>query len=232
MNGQNVVPKHISFTPNGNRRHARMKHISLEKSYINGALRALEVAGWAQEVGIQHVTLFGLSCENLEKRSDSELDALQEGACEFFDLANDSGIKMHPFGKIEEFADKPKYARLYERLAKLRDQTIGPDDFVIHIAANYSGNPHHELGAFMDQLYARGFAEVRMNPMQYLLSAGVPLVDLAVRTGGEHRTSGLLPFQMAYAELYFTPVMWAEFERVHFDTALAWYREQPRNFGK
>lgn len=232
MSGQNGVPKHVSFTPNGNRRHAREKHISLEKSYIRGAERAFEVAGWARDAGVQHVTLFGLSCENMEKRSDLELDALQEGACQFFDIAEAGGIKMHPFGKIEEFADNPKYSRLYERLARLRDQMIAADDFVIHVAANYSGNPHHELGKFMDELYVRGFEEVRPDPMKYLLSAGVPPVDLAIRTGGEHRISGLLPFQMAYAELYFTPVLWAEFEQAHFETALAWYREQPRNFGK
>lgn len=232
MNAQNAVPKHISFTPNGNRRHAREKHISLEKSYMRGAERAFEVAGWAKDADVQHVTLFGLSCENMEKRSDLELDALQEGACLFFDIAKESGIKIHPFGKIEEFAGNPKYARLYERLATLRDQTIGPDDFVIHVAANYSGKSEHELGPLLDALYERGFADVRKDPMQYLLSGGVPPVDLAIRTGGEHRISGLLPFQMAYAELYFTPVLWAEFERAHFDTALAWYREQPRNFGK
>lgn len=232
MSSQNGVPKHVSFTPNGNRRHAREKHISLEKSYIRGAEKAFEVAGLARDAGVQHVTLFGLSCENMEKRSDLELDALQEGACQFFDIAKDGGIKIHPFGKIEEFADNPKYARLYERLDGLRNQVIEPDDFVIHVAANYSGNPQHELGRFMDELYFRGFEEVRTDPMKYLLSAGVPPVDLAIRTGGEHRISGLLPFQMAYAELYFTAVLWAEFERAHFDTALAWYREQPRNFGK
>ncbi len=228
----NGVPRHIALTPNGNRRHARMENISFEDSYIRGAMRALEVAGWAQEAGVQHVTFFGLSCENMERRSDIEIDALQEGAIQFFDLAHESGVRMHPFGKIDAFADDPKYARLYQRLAKLREQVIGPDEFVIHVAANYSGRPEHELGRFMDALYSRGFEEVRQDPMKYLLSAGVPAVDLAIRTGGEHRISGLLPFQMSYAELYFTPVLWAEFEKANFDTALSWFKEQPRNFGK
>ncbi len=232
MKEPNGVPRHISFTPNGNRRHARLESIPLRESYMRGALRALNVAMWAHEIGAQHVTLFGLSCENMHRRSDDELDALQDGACEFFDLAESGGLKIHPFGKIDEFAHKPKYRRLYERLERLSNQRIGADDFVVHVAANYSGNPQHELGHFMQQLRKHGFEAVHENPMRHILSAGVPPVDLAIRTGGEHRISGLLPFQMAYAELYFTPVLWADFDRAHFNTAVAWYQEQPRNFGK
>lgn len=231
MSSLNGVPKHISFTPNGNRRHARLENISLHDSYIEGAMRALEVVGWAQEIGSTDATLFGLSCENLDRRTQDELDALQDGACQFFDMAHDSGVKIHPFGKIEMFADDPRYARLYERLAKLRADTR-ESEFTVHVAANYSGKPEHELVRLMDELYVRGFEEVRRDPMSYLLSGGVPPVDLAIRTGGEHRISGFLPFQMAYAELYFTPVLWAEFDRAHFNTSIAWFREQPRNFGK
>lgn len=228
---ENATPFHISFTPNGNRRHARLENISLHDSYVAGAMRALEVVGWAQEAGATDATLFGLSCENLARRSDEELDALQDGACMFFDLAHESGVKIHPFGKIDEFADNPKYSRLYERLATLRADTRA-SSFTVHVAANYSGKPEHELGHFIEEMYNRGTEAVRKDPLQYLLSGGVPPVDLAIRTGGEHRISGLLPFQMAYAELYFTPVLWAEFDRAHFNTAVAWFKEQPRNFGK
>ncbi len=228
MNG---APKHICCTPNGNRRHARLANMSLHDSYIVGALRALDVVGWAQEVGATDVTLFGLSCENLERRTEDELDALQDGACQFFDLLYESGVKIHPFGKIDAFADDPKYKRLYERLEKLRGDNR-PASFTVHVAANYSGKPEHELGQFVDSVYNCGTAAVRKDPMRYLLSGGVPAVDLAIRTGGEHRISGFLPFQMAYAELYFTPVLWAEFDRAHFNTAVAWFKEQPRNFGK
>ncbi|MBP9757861.1 MAG: undecaprenyl diphosphate synthase family protein [Candidatus Pacebacteria bacterium] len=229
---ENAVPFHISFTPNGNRRKAALQHISLEEAYIAGAMRGLDAAEWAQDVGVQHVTFFGLSCENLEKRPQDQLDALQEGAIQFCDAAVASGIQIHPFGKINEFEGDPKYERLYSRLRDLKSRPFDPSRFTIHVATNYSGRIQHELGAFMDTLHMVGFEQVRRDPMRYLLSGGVPPVDLAIRTGGEHRTSGLLPFQMAYAELHFTPVLWADFDRGEFDRALAWYRTQPRNFGK
>lgn len=178
------------------------------------------------------MSVFGLSCENMERRPQKQLDALQEGAIQFCDMAIDSGLKVRPFGKLNEFEGKAKYKKLYNRLRKLQSIPIAPDDFVIYVATNYSGQIQHELGEFMDQLYARGFEEVRRDPMRYLLSGGVPPVDLAIRTGGEQRTSGFLPFQMAYAELYFTPVLWADFDQHEFKKALAWYRRQTRNFGK
>lgn len=226
-----TVPHHIAAVPNGNRRRSKEKGISLEESYVDGATRALELAEWSREAGVKHITFFGLSCENLKNRSSEEIDSLQEGAVWFCDHLLELDFRVHVFGKIDEFADNPKYRPLFERLKKLNERKR-QGDFVVHIAANYSGRVEHELSVFMDELYARGFEEVRADPSKFLLSGGVPDVDLFIRTGGESRLSGLLPFQTAYAEIKIVDALWGDFDRCMFRECLDWYTRQQRNFGK
>lgn len=229
MNG---VPNHVAVVPNGNRRGSVLARMSLPIAYMRGAQRALELAGWAREAGVRHLTFFGLSCENLKNRRENEIDALMEGAIYFFDRAVELGFRLDSFGKIYEFEGVKKYEPLYQRLEKYRGMPHPPDDFVIHVAANYSGVAEHELAPLIDALYNAGFDEVRKDPARYLLSGGIPPVDLFIRTGGEHRTSGLLPFQASYAELYFTKVLWGDFVKKEFLLALQWFAQQQRNFGK
>lgn len=226
------APNHIAVVPNGNRRKQAADHITLTESYLIGAARALDVVNWSFIAGSKHVTFFGLSCENLERRPEDQIDALMQGAIWFCDQAIDLGCHVHAFGHIEEFADKPKYEALYVRLRKLQSVSYSDDDFVIHVAANYSGKAKHELGAVLDAAYHCGHHEVRQDPERYLLSAGVPPVDLFIRTGGEHRISGLLPFQVAYAELRFLDVLWADLTQELFNEQLFWFARQTRNFGK
>lgn len=230
MNG--TIPNHVCVTPNGNRRAARAKGMKLDEAYVHGAHQALEIVERAFERGVRHVTFFGLSCENKANRAADEIDALQEGAIFFCDTAIDMGFKIHVFGKVDEFQGDPRYERLYSRLKRLRGIKIDPDDRVIHVAANYSGKATHELGELMRCVYELEYPVVQKNPEKYILSAGVPDVDLSIRTGGERRISGLLPFQMAYAELYFTDTLWTDFGRDEFDDALAWFSRQQRNYGK
>ena len=155
-----------------------------------------------------------------------------EGAIYFCDRAMEIGYSLHPFGHIDQFADVEKYKPLYVRLKRLREEYRPSERFTVHVAANYSGTPEHELAPLMDALYDRGFKEVRPKPMDYILSGGVPPVDLFIRTGGECRTSGMLPFQSSYAELRFPKTLWGNFTRRNFLAELRWFAEQPRNFGK
>lgn len=227
-----AIPNHVAIVPNGNRRGSALANISLNLAYRQGAARALEVVQCAKEIGIKHVTFFGLSVENLKNRRTMEIDALMDGALSFCDEAMERGYSLHPFGFIDEFAGVEKYEPLYKRLKYLREQYRPSDAFTIHVATNYSGRPQHELEPLFEALNNRGFAEVRANVGRYLLSGGVPEVDLFIRTGGEQRTSGLLPFQSSYAELYFTPILWSDFSVQKFREAVHWFGRQSRNFGK
>lgn len=237
------IPRHIAVIPNGNRRFWKLMRIlysilgkkyGLKDAYLQGADVALNFAGWAEKAGVQDVTFFGLSKENKVKRKDWEIDALIEGAIYFFDTAVERGYHLHPFGDFEAFAGVEKYKPLYDRLRKWRAMPIPQGRIVIHVAAHYSGLPRHELGPLREAIREKGLDNAWEGLEQYLLSAGVPDVDLVIRTGSwrESRTSGLLPFQVIYAELRFVRVFWGLFRERHFWRALRWYSRQQRNFGR
>ena len=228
------IPNHVAIVPNGNRRGSSLRNISLVTAYMHGARRALQVAGWAKEAGVEHLSFFGLSCENMQNRPSYQIDALMKGATWFFDQAVKLGYHIRPFGNLDEFEGVEKYKPLYDRLKKCRETEYPEDGFVVHVAVNYSGLPMHELKPLLGALRSRGFPEVLKDPtlMRYLLSGDVPPVDLFIRTGGERRLSGLLPFQSAYAELYFTDVLWGDFSKEEFLKTLQWFAGLTRNFGK
>lgn len=229
-----VIPYCIAVIPNGNRRLAKLMQLSLSESYILGAKRALDLLAWAEAAGVTHVVLFGLSCENFAKRTREELDALIEGANRFLDECIACGYRLHIFGDLEGLAQDPRFTQFVERLKSLPKIDPLADAFTVHIAANYSGNILHEMEPLYEAIAHCGIEEVRRNPMRYLLSAGVPNVDLIIRTGArrESRTSGLLPFQSGYAEIKFLKVFWGDFSEWHFRRCLRWYSRQRRNFGK
>ncbi len=226
-----AIPNHVAVIPNGNRRKSRALGMSLDLAYVRGAHRALRTSRWAKDAGVRHVSFFGLSVENFANRPESQIDALMKGAIRFLDLAGTIG-RVHAFGDIDKFKGEKKYEPLYERLRLLNGTQHEQEQFTMHVGTLYSGKPEHELGPLMAALRSRGFADVCQDIPRYLMSGGVPNVDLLIRTGGEHRTSGFLPFQSAYAELYFTNVLWSDFSQDEFNKALEWFAQQPRNFGK
>ena len=229
----NAIPNHVAVVPNGHRRWSAAHGVPLPVVYVRGAMRVLRVAKWAKAAGVKQLTCFGLSCENLENRPEFQLNALMKGADVFLDHV-EKVARVHVFGQIDAFQDDKKYASLYARLKRLNEKAYAPDEFVIHAAVNYSGLPQHELAPFIQALRSRGFPAVQSDStlMRHLLSGGVPPIDLFIRTGGEQRISGFLPFQSSYAELRFTETLWPDFSKTEFLAHLKWFAEQPRNFGK
>ncbi len=203
------VPNHISFIPDGNRRYAKVKKIPLGEAYRMGAQRVLEAAGWARDRGVRHVSFFGISHDNVEKRTEVELEEVQAAALLFCDLAAENNLRIHAFGDLNAFKNDARRAPLYKRLMMFENTPRGDDEFVIHVAANYSG----ELDG--NRAY----------------SAGVPDVDLMIRTGGYQRLSGFLPMQHGYAEQYYSPVLWPQYTERLFGDAIHWFKNQDRNFG-
>jgi undecaprenyl diphosphate synthase len=204
------LPNHIAIIPDGNRRFTKGRFMSPLSAYKAGARRVVEVAQWTREAGIMHMSVFGLSTENVDNRSELELSMVQEAALAFCDDVEEAGIQVHVFGDIERFRDDPKRAPLYRRFEAFNKKERNPGEFVLHVAANYSGS--------------------RDGNREY--SSKVPNVDLLIRTGLYQRLSGFLPMQLQYAELHFLSVLWPEFKKTMLENALDWYGAQPRNFGK
>lgn len=223
------LPYHIGMIPDGNRRYARNAGISLQAGYLAAADKALEVVGWCIQAGIRHLSAFGVSRENIERRPAEEICWLHQALLRFCRGVSElSDATLHLFGDAAALPDfvpgRHEFVRLQKRHCALDAR------LAVHVGINYSS--HAELAAALKAVATNGIDAVAAAPDGFMLSAGVPPVDLIVRTAGQQRLSGFLPFQTAYAELWFTPTLWPEFQREEFSRALAWYAQQERRFGE
>jgi short-chain Z-isoprenyl diphosphate synthase len=222
-------PTHLGLVPDGNRRYAKKAGISKRDGYLAGAARAVEVIAWCREAGIRHVSAFGVSQENIARRPSDELCWLHEALVQFCEAAQTlPDVALHLFGEPTGLPDGVPGRDALIALQRALPPADAP--LVVHVGANYSSGA--EVAALLRAVETHGVTEVARAPGDFLLSAGVPPLDLVLRTGGQQRLSGFLPFQAAYAELWFTGTLWAELGRDEFLTALDWYARQERRLGE
>lgn len=224
-----VAPAHIGIVPDGNRRHAATIGCSVEEGYAAAANKALEVVGWCLDNQVAHLSAFGVSRENIERRSRPELVALHAALLSFCEnVRRLPGVGLHLFGDPEGL---PSFAPGHTELPAFAALPLPPGvRLVVHLGVNYSAQA--EIAAIVDAVRTRGIDAVADDPQAFGLSAGVPPIDLVIRTGGQQRLSGFLPFHTAYAELWFTATLWPAFARDEFFAALDWYGQQERRFGE
>lgn len=227
-------PSHIAFIMDGNRRWAKTRGLPLVEGYRRGIMAFRNAIPAVAERGVEFATFWGFSTENW-RRARHELDALFglfrqgiEDSAEWFSRHN---ARLRVSGRTRDFPDFIQSA-LDRLVAATRPNTgltvnlalsYGGRDEIRHvaerIASETNGNPA-AIAAIDEEAVSR-----------HLYTAGLPDVDLVVRTGGERRLSGFLPWQTAYAELYFTDVLWPDFDARELDRALADFSARERNFG-
>ena len=193
-----------------------------------------EMVSVCAEKGVEYLTLFAFSSENW-RRPETEVRLL----IELFMLALDREIKkLHAnnvrfrvVGDIEPFGRK-----VVERIRKGEDLTRDNTKLTLTVAANYGGrwDVTQACRELARQAAAGDIDPAAITPDSlepYLSMHGLPEPDLFIRTGGEQRISNFLLWQLAYSELYFTNVLWPDFNRTEFETALASYAGRQRRFG-
>jgi len=186
------------------------------------------------ERGIEYLTLFAFSSENWRRPADEVsrlmrlfMLALQREIDKLVEL----GVRMRVVG--ETFAFSPELRRM---IAESERRTEHNSRLHLTVCANYGGRWDIAQAAQLaarEQL-AAGAAEVRIDEKaigQRLALAFAPDPDLLIRTGGERRVSNFLLWQLAYAELYFSDVLWPDFDAAELDAALLWYSSRQRRFG-
>lgn len=225
-----VVPQHIAWIPDGNRRKAARDGISIEDAYLLGAAKGVEVVGWCRELGVKHWTGFASSHENILKRAPEEFLPFFSGGLQFCrEMAKIPSITLHIFGDIAGIsAAIPSDWK--DEVLELQRQGRPEGEFVVHVGINYSATADLVALANNARRNHEDIMAVGLNDL--LLSAGIPDVELLVRPGGKRRLSGFLPYQLRYAEFYFLRGLWADFSRADFDRALKWFARQDRNFGE
>jgi undecaprenyl diphosphate synthase len=213
------VPAHIGIIPDGNRRYGRRVGIAVGDAYLVGAAKAVLAVRWCRLAGVRHVSAFGVSQENIALRSRAEVMVLHEALLQFCrDVGDLPGVALHLFGDAEGL---PELITARTEFAAMQRRSPRPADCVVHVGVNYSSRA--EL---------RRLTGVDGSNERSLLSHGVPDVDLVIRTGGQRRLSGFLPYQTAHAELWFTDTLWPELDEKEFHRALEWYACQERRFGE
>jgi len=229
------VPRHVAIIMDGNNRWAKKRllpGIAGHKAGVDAVRAVIEVCA---EAGVEVLTLFAFSSENWQ-RPAAEVGALME----LFLVAlrreakrlSENGICLRIIGDRSRFSPELQAAM---REAEL--QTAGQKGLLLQVAANYGGQWDIAQAA---QRLAREVQAGHLRPddispqlLQSCLTTGdQPLPDLCIRTGGDHRISNFLLWQLAYAELYFTDLYWPDFKQEAMRQALADFASRQRRFGK
>ena len=232
--GKSAVPQHVAVIMDGNGRWAKSRGLPRVAGHRKGVERVRDMVSACAEKGIKHLTMFAFSSENW-RRPAQEVQLLKE----LFLSALESEIrKLHKnnvrfrvVGDIERFGEK-----ITERIRQSEILTQNNSSLTLTIAANYGGRwdiaqACAELArrAVRGEIDPQAITEDSLVP--YLSMAGTPEPDLFIRTGGEQRISNFLLWQLAYTEMYFTPVLWPDFDRTQFEQALDSYAGRQRRFG-
>jgi len=226
------VPRHIAIIMDGNGRWAKKRHMPRISGHKRGVETVRTVIKACVERGIEYLTLFAFSSENW-RRPPEEVSFLMGLFMRALEIEvtkmHENSIRLRVVGDLSRFEPK-----LLEMIRRGETLTAANTRLTVTIAANYGGR-WDILQAVNHMLQAQpgnseNFQEPDLAP--WLAMAYAPEPDLFIRTGGEQRISNFLLWQLAYTELYFTDMLWPEFDAAALDAAIASYRNRERRFGR
>ena len=222
------LPRHLAIIMDGNGRWAEARDLPRVAGHRAGAEAVRAVTRTARRIGVEALTLYAFSTENWG-RPEPEVDALMHLLGDFLESERaemmDNGIRLNAIGDVERL---PSHVR--ERLASVRAATASNRDMTLTLALSYGGR-QEIVQAARRAATAKGAALEAPDLEAALWTAGLPELDLLVRTSGERRISNFLLWQCAYAELVFTDVLWPDFRDVELLTAIAEFQARERRFG-
>jgi short-chain Z-isoprenyl diphosphate synthase len=232
------VPKHVAVMLDGNRRWARAAGFEdVIQGHIQGARQIAQLLDWCTEVGVEHVTLWLLSTDNL-RRPPEELEPLLRIIAGVGDelSAPDKPWRVRAVGALDLLPQET-----VEALKRAEERTAERDGLTVNVAVGYGGRreiadavrsllqEHAAAGTSIEEL-----AEVIDvdHIAEHLYTKGQPDPDLVIRTSGEQRLSGFLLWQSVHSEFYFCDTLWPDFRKIDFLRALRDYGTRQRRYGK
>jgi undecaprenyl diphosphate synthase len=229
------LPQHLAIIMDGNGRWAQERNLSRIDGHRAGAESVRTIVRACRRIGIPIVTLYAFSKENWQRPS-REVQALWRLLRDYLkselNEMMENSIRLNALGDIQEL---PK--NVYRLLTDTMNKTAGNREMILNLALSYSGRS--EILRAVQKLAAACVAK-ELKPAKIneeilsnnLYTANMPDPDLLIRTSGEQRISNFLLWQMAYTELYVSPVYWPEFREPELIEALADYQRRERRFGK
>lgn len=228
----NNIPHHIAIIMDGNRRWARINGLPDIKGHEAGAEALEKIVDAAEELGIQTVTVYALSTENIKERAKREVWGLfqlfRKGYQTRLGKMMKKGVKVTILGELEGLPNTIKIL-----IDKIRKTYIQSESIKLNIALNYGGKK--ELVKAIKDIVSSGVDVDKINEAiveRHLYTNGIADPELVIRTGGRSRLSNFLLWQTAYSEVYFTKILWPDFGPKNLEKVVLWYQTQKRNFGK
>jgi short-chain Z-isoprenyl diphosphate synthase len=229
------IPRHVGVILDGNRRWAKASGAPKSRGWRAGADKVEEVLDWCDEVGVEVVTLFLLSTDNLTRPASElrPLMAIIEGLVE--EIAAPGRWRVHPVGALDLLPSDT--ARVLKDAAA---RTADAPGLLVNVAVGYGGRREiaDAVRSLLHEHASRGTSiEDLANVIdvehiaEHLYTKGQPDPDLVIRTSGEQRLSGFLLWQSAHSEFYFCEAYWPDFRKVDFLRALRAYAARHRRFG-
>ncbi len=226
------VPRHVAIIMDGNGRWAKARRLPRVAGHSRGVETVRTVIEASIACGIEYLSLFAFSSENWQRPAD-EVSVLMRlfvsSLQREIDALVRNGVRLRVVGQIDAFE-----VRLRELIARAQEQSAHNTQLHLTICASYGGR--WDIVQAARRLIA---AHSPSDPLpgeeqfaQELSMAFAPDPDLLIRTGGERRISNFLIWQLAYAELFFTDVLWPDFQNEEFAAALQWYAQRERRFGR
>lgn len=229
------IPNHLAVIMDGNGRWAKLKGLFRTAGHEQGATAVKEVVEGCGKLDIKYLTLYAFSTENW-KRPKMEvrtlMNLLVSSLKKEISTLQEHGIRLHAIGKIDLLPKK-----VHKELLEVMEKTKHNEKLVLTLALSYGSR--EEISKTIKDLCFKvknniispdDIDEQVIN--EHLYTRDLPDVDLLIRTSGEQRISNFLLWQIAYAELYFTNVLWPDFNKEHLYEAILNYQNRERRFGK
>ena len=229
------LPNHVAIIMDGNGRWAKQKGMLRIFGHENGSKSVREIVEASAELGIKFLTLYAFSTENWKrpkKEVDTLMNLLVSSLKKEITTLQDNKIKLSAIGCLK---DLPKKA--HNELLEVIEKTKSNTRMTLTLALSYGSR--EELVSVIKELAYKVKNNIisietidESNINRHLYTRNLPDVDLLIRTSGEQRISNFLLWQIAYAELYFTEILWPDFKKHDLYEALINYQHRERRFGK
>ena len=220
----------VGIIPDGNRRWAKKRGLEVFYGHEAGFKKVMRVVKWAKEFGVKELTLWGFSTENFNRPKEEikYLFSLFEKYLKDEKFAENlikEKVKVRFFGEIERF---PKKIR--QGIFELEEKTKNLNGLILNILLGYGGQS--EIAYAIQKANREKRKIKKEEAKKYLLTSEISDLDLVIRTSGEQRLSGFLPWQTAYAEFYFVKHYWPDFTKQDFRRAIQDFQKRERRFGR
>lgn len=233
--GQGAVPRHIAIIMDGNNRWAKREGLRGVEGHKQGAKAVRETVENCARLGVEVLTVYAFSSENW-RRPEDEVNALMnlflEALADEVPDLHKNGIRLRFIGDLSAFS-----VELQRKMNAAVDLTASNSNMVFAVAVNYGGQWDVTHAARqLAELVQQGCiapADITTELMQERVALGdLPAPDLCIRTGGDQRISNFLLWQIAYAELYFTDMLWPDFDMSALQLAIHDFQGRQRRFGR